>query len=184
MTVRLDDGRRVTFSPADYRHLDHGYAATIHKSQGVTVDRAHLLASPRLDRHAAYVALSRHRDRVDLHYATEAIASRARLDAILSRDGAKDTSLDYDEARRPAADWRAAAGSPALPFLSEFLTAFLKGGNRPSAAFAAAKAYGRMLRPQKDQILNSSRLRPAASSEVSHFGGLPRPAHSSPSGPR
>lgn len=183
MTVRLDNGRSVTFNPADYRHLDHGYAATIHKSQGVTVDRAHLLASPRLDRHAAYVALSRHRDRVDLHYATDGI-SRTRLDAILSRDGAKDTSLDYDEARRPSADWRAAAGPPAPPVLSEFLTAFIKGKNRPSAAFAAAKEYGRMLRPQKDQSLNSSRLRPPASSKVSHFGGLPRPAHSSPSGPR
>jgi len=51
LTVRLDgagaDGsaRRVTFSVRDYGHVDHGYAATIHKAQGVTVDRAHVLAS-------------------------------------------------------------------------------------------------------------------------------------------
>ena len=51
-----------------YAAVDHGYAATIHKSQGVTVDRTHVLATPGMDRHAAYVALSRHRDGVQLHY--------------------------------------------------------------------------------------------------------------------
>ncbi|MDI6029435.1 hypothetical protein QBK99_25120 [Corticibacterium sp. UT-5YL-CI-8] len=31
--------RRVTFSPDRYRSFDHGYAVTIHKSQGATVDQ-------------------------------------------------------------------------------------------------------------------------------------------------
>src|SRR3546814_7981653 len=59
MAVRLDDGRRIAFDLKDYAHIDHGYAATIHKSQGVTVDQAHVLATPGMDRHSAYVALSR-----------------------------------------------------------------------------------------------------------------------------
>src|SRR3546814_12586125 len=58
----VDDGRSVAFDLKDYAHVDHGYAATIHKSQGVTVDRAHVLATPGMDRHSASVALSRHRD--------------------------------------------------------------------------------------------------------------------------
>src|SRR3546814_665542 len=62
MAVALDDGRAVAFDLKDYAHVDHGYAATIHKAQGMTVDRAHVLATPGLDRHSAYVALSRHRD--------------------------------------------------------------------------------------------------------------------------
>jgi ATP-dependent exoDNAse (exonuclease V) alpha subunit len=37
---------QVAFDLKDYAHVDHGYAATIHKSQGVTVDRAHVLATP------------------------------------------------------------------------------------------------------------------------------------------
>ena len=97
VTVRLDgnQGRTIAFSIAHYGHLDHGYAATIHKSQGVTVDRAHLLASRNLDRHAAYVAMTRHRDHLDLHWSTEAIGSRDRLERIISREALKDTSLDY-----------------------------------------------------------------------------------------
>ncbi|MBN2974197.1 hypothetical protein JW805_19560 [Roseomonas aeriglobus] len=66
--MRLDDGRGVAFDTKDYAHVDHGYAATIHKSQGVTVDRAPVLATPGMDRHSAYVGMSRHRDDVHLHY--------------------------------------------------------------------------------------------------------------------
>jgi Ti-type conjugative transfer relaxase TraA len=47
MAVRLDDGRSVQFDTKTYAHVDHGYAATIHKSQGVTVDRTHVLLPQR-----------------------------------------------------------------------------------------------------------------------------------------
>jgi len=85
----------VTFYVRDYGHLDHGYAATVHKAQGVTVDRAHVLATPHMDRHAAYVGLTRHRDGVALHYAAEDFADPARLARSLGRERAKDTTLDY-----------------------------------------------------------------------------------------
>src|SRR5450755_1920916 len=62
MTVQTDDGRSVCFDLKDYNRIDHGYAATIHKAQGMTVDRAHVLATPGMDAHSSYVALSRHRD--------------------------------------------------------------------------------------------------------------------------
>jgi Ti-type conjugative transfer relaxase TraA len=105
LTVRLDGpggpekggGREVTFYARDYAHIDHGYAATVHKAQGVTVDRAHVLATPHMDRHAAYVGLTRHRDGVELHYAREDFADQARLARVLSRERAKDTSLDYQD---------------------------------------------------------------------------------------
>jgi hypothetical protein len=79
----------------DYAHIDHGYAATVHKSQGVTVDRTHVLATSHMDRHAAYVGLSRHRERVDLHWSTDQVGSRERLARVLGRERLKDTSLDY-----------------------------------------------------------------------------------------
>jgi Ti-type conjugative transfer relaxase TraA len=95
MQVMLDDGRSVAFDHKDYADLDHGYAATIHKAQGMTVDRVHVLATPGLDRHAAYVALSRHRDRVDLHYGADDFADRSKLVRTLSRERGKDMASDY-----------------------------------------------------------------------------------------
>ncbi|MCW6536768.1 Ti-type conjugative transfer relaxase TraA [Sphingomonas lycopersici] len=95
MEVTLDDGRSVAFDMKDYANIDHGYAATVHKAQGVTVDRVHVLATPGLDRHAAYVALSRHRDTVDLHYGQDDFADRGKLVRALSRERGKDMASDY-----------------------------------------------------------------------------------------
>ena len=49
------DGRSVAFNLKDYDCIDHGYAATIHKAQGTTVDRTHVLATPGMDAHGCYV---------------------------------------------------------------------------------------------------------------------------------
>ena len=95
MAVQLDDGRSVAFDIKDYAQIDHGYAATIHKAQGMTVDRTHVLATPGMDSHSAYVALSRHRDRVDLHYGQNDFAHQGKLARTLSRDRAKDMASDY-----------------------------------------------------------------------------------------
>ena len=35
IAVRTDDGRSVAFDTKNYAHIDHGYAATIHKAQGM-----------------------------------------------------------------------------------------------------------------------------------------------------
>ncbi len=95
MAVRLDDGREVAFDTKDYAHVDHGYATTFHKSQGVTVDRAHVLATPGMDRHSAYVGMSRHRDDVQLHYGRDDFADQRQLVRALSRDRGKDMAGDY-----------------------------------------------------------------------------------------
>ncbi|MFB9774117.1 Ti-type conjugative transfer relaxase TraA [Sphingomonas yabuuchiae] len=95
MKVRLDSGARVAFDAKDYAHVDHGYAATFHKAQGVTVDSAHILATPGMDRHSAYVGLSRHRDDVQLHYGRDDFADQRQLVRALSRDRGKDMAGDY-----------------------------------------------------------------------------------------
>lgn len=119
MAVRLDDGRQVAFDLKDYAHVDHGYAATIHKSQGVTVDRAHVLATPGMDRHSAYVALSRHRDGVQLHYGRDDFADQHQLTRTLGRERAKDMASDYgrdaDAQVRAFADRRGLSGEIRLP---------------------------------------------------------------------
>jgi hypothetical protein len=69
LTVRIDgnDGLKVTFDPRRYTSFDHGYATTIHKSQGATVDRSFVLSSTTLDHHLTYVALTRHREDMRLY---------------------------------------------------------------------------------------------------------------------
>ncbi|MBZ9998022.1 Ti-type conjugative transfer relaxase TraA [Mesorhizobium sp. BH1-1-4] len=97
MKARTDDGRSVRFDLKDYAQIDYGYAATIHKAQGMTVDRTHVLATPGMDAHGSYVALSRHRDGMDLHYGSDDFAAREKLVQTLSRDRAKDMASDYDQ---------------------------------------------------------------------------------------
>jgi Ti-type conjugative transfer relaxase TraA len=118
MAVRLDDGRQVAFDFKDYADVTHGYAATIHKAQGVTVDRAHVLATPGLDRHAAYVALSRHRDAVHLHYGRDDFADCDRLARTLSRDRPKDNALDYEQSTTRFAERRGFDRSAVLDALA------------------------------------------------------------------
>ncbi|MEL7113321.1 MAG: Ti-type conjugative transfer relaxase TraA, partial [Pseudomonadota bacterium] len=42
LSVITDDGRKVGFSADRYDSVDHGYAVTVHKSQGASVDRVHV----------------------------------------------------------------------------------------------------------------------------------------------
>ena len=102
LTVVLDGktgaGQTVTFDLSDYADIGHGYAATIHKNQGATVDQAHVLATPGMDRHLAYVAMSRHRHAARLHWSEADFGSAAGLRDRLGRERAKDTTLDYAEA--------------------------------------------------------------------------------------
>lgn len=100
LTVELDHTKREVVVDFDlYNHVDHGYAATIHKAQGVTVDRSYLLASKYLDAHATYVGMTRHRDSVDLFYSREEFPKYSDLVNNLSRDRAKDISLDYSDSQ-------------------------------------------------------------------------------------
>jgi len=103
--VRLDEGRAVAFDPVRHKSVAHGYAIAVHRSQGTTADRVYVLADPRMNRHAACIALTRHRARVDLFADRETFPSREHLDKALSRAGHKDLASDYAaaELRRAAA---------------------------------------------------------------------------------
>lgn len=77
--------------------IDHGYATTVHKAQGVTVDRAFVLASSGMDRHLAYVALTRHRESVMLYAANRTFGNITGLCARLGRAGPARNVRDYAE---------------------------------------------------------------------------------------
>ncbi len=99
-----DHRRQVSVEQRFYNNLDHGYATTIHKSQGATVDRVKVLASLSLDRHLTYVALTRHRDDLAVYYGRRSFSKAGGLTEILSRRNGKETTLDYERGSlyRPA----------------------------------------------------------------------------------
>lgn len=57
----------VPFAYAEAGHLTHGYATTIHKAQGATVDRCLVLLDDTTSREHAYTAMSRGRQGNDLY---------------------------------------------------------------------------------------------------------------------
>lgn len=76
LTVRLDpdehgDSRSLTFSANAFASFDHGFAVSIHRSQGCTVDRSFVLSSRTLDRNLTYVAMTRHREDVSFYTAPD-----------------------------------------------------------------------------------------------------------------
>ena len=73
--VSMDDGRDIAFNIDLYPHIEHGYASTVHKAQGSTLDKVFVAHSPGMGRESAYVAMSRHRVGVELHVAKDAFSA-------------------------------------------------------------------------------------------------------------
>lgn len=109
-----------------YNHLDHGYARTIHKEQGNTVDRAFVYLSPTMDAQLAYVSLTRHRDDVTLYASREDFRSRGELVEQLTRDRLQDSTAlyrstaDYTDVVRGFAERR---GFPTTRTITRFVRA-------------------------------------------------------------
>lgn len=97
MRVRLDDGAEKHIDLTEYGHIEHGYAATVHKAQGATVERTLVLATPGMDAHLAYVALSRHQEDTTLYAGKADFEDEKELVARLGRSSEADYFADFDE---------------------------------------------------------------------------------------
>jgi Ti-type conjugative transfer relaxase TraA len=121
LLVKLDGGRLVVVDTDRYKHLDHGYAVTVHKSQGVTVDRVFAVADDHWRSASAYVAMSRHRDSVDVFWSRDQFRDQAALDKALCRASGKGMAhdlLEEAEAARVAELAPRAQSTPQAPELS------------------------------------------------------------------
>ena len=101
MVAVMDDGRHHSFGPDDMgaERLAHGYSVTVHRSQGATVDVAHLYADGG-GRELGYVAMSRARQCSTVHVVADDTATAV-----------EDLVRDWSTERRQT--WAIDSGTPA-----------------------------------------------------------------------
>lgn len=99
VTVLLDNGEAQTIDTTYYKGLQLGYATTIHKPQGRTVDHAFVLFNGMFDRRLSYVALSRQKKTLKMYVNKEKTPDTQVLIRQMKRQGRMDITLDYDTDR-------------------------------------------------------------------------------------
>ncbi|AUZ85142.1 MobF family relaxase [Methylophaga nitratireducenticrescens] len=94
MAVLLDEiGRTVIVDKERYESVQHGYAVTVHKAQGATLDTAYVLAHESMSgQEWAYVAASRSRNETTIFADSDLISE---LDLVMGRSQSQDLSTDY-----------------------------------------------------------------------------------------
>ncbi len=73
-TIDVGD-REVKIDTNIYQKLDYGYAVTVHKSQGTTVDEGYMLLTTNYDRNLLYVGVSRAKEKTVVSYSKDAAIS-------------------------------------------------------------------------------------------------------------
>ncbi|HTT90882.1 MAG TPA: hypothetical protein VMF65_15115, partial [Acidimicrobiales bacterium] len=103
LTVAMDDGKTHVLGPDETSsdRLAHGYATTIHRSQGATFGTTHLFADGG-GRELGYVAMSRARNSATVHVIADNIGQAV-----------EDLSWDWGRERRQF--WAIDTGTPDTP---------------------------------------------------------------------
>ena len=103
ITARHDNGKAVKFTVGEekgqFEVFDYGYGMSVHKAQGVTVDKAFVLPSDTMSgREWTYVAASRARHETHMYITRDSVEA---LTKTMSRAQGKETSLDFKQAAVP-----------------------------------------------------------------------------------
>lgn len=95
LKVQLDSGELLDI-PKTYQAIDYGYALTVHKSQGMTVENASVLIDSKYwDRHLSFVAMTRHKQNLKVYADKESHPTFDDLKRSLSRLVTKDNVIDW-----------------------------------------------------------------------------------------
>ena len=165
-----DKARTVKFDAKDYQDFDYGYAATIHKTQGVTIDTAFLYAGGKYwSRNLAYVGLSRHRYDAYVFADKESHRDFETLKKHLGRLSIKDSIIDFplNYAMKKGVDPESALGY--------FYRAIGQVKSKAKDAWAFVADYeafnAKLEQVQKDQAKTSRR---EDAIKVAHYADLSR----------
>jgi Ti-type conjugative transfer relaxase TraA len=101
LSVRLDNNKLVACDVSQYKHFDHGYAATIHKSQGATINQTFILGTNHFDKHTALVALSRHKEDTQMYVSKDGdgFSNYKHFKETMTRERPKELVTEYAERR-------------------------------------------------------------------------------------
>ena len=110
MTVQLDGKRGgiKTFDAAEFQTVRHGYAGTIYRGQGRTLDQTYLYHSEHWRSAASYVALTRHREKAEIFVATDTLNTRPKGEPWMKETGGASAlgHENYESAQRSYAKWQ------------------------------------------------------------------------------
>lgn len=99
LTIRLDNEEIKVVNPNTYDGLRHGYASTVYKAQGSTLDHVYVLHSKTTHQSTNYVALSRQTKSLHLYVSQEETPSQNALIQQMSRADGNSPSLVFDTAQ-------------------------------------------------------------------------------------
>ncbi|MFO3141582.1 Ti-type conjugative transfer relaxase TraA [Legionella pneumophila serogroup 1] len=95
MKIQLDSGELLTI-PKEYKALDYAYALTVHKSQGMTAKKVRVLIDSKYwDRNLSFVAMTRHKEQLNIYADKENHSTEQTLKQTLSRSSTKDNVIDW-----------------------------------------------------------------------------------------
>ncbi len=118
ITATLDPaggtGRQVAWPAAEFEGFRHGYAGTIYKGQGKTLDRTYLYHTEHWRSSASYVALTRQRESAQVFVARETARDAGQLARQMGRGEVRAASLAWatGEELAPRQDRAAEASQP------------------------------------------------------------------------
>ena len=115
VTARLDaaagvQGREVTWAAAEFEGFRHGYAGTIYKGQGKTLDHTYLLHTHHWRAAASYVALTRQRESAQVFVSTEVARDATQLARQMGRGEVRAASVAWATVDELAPELRQRAG--------------------------------------------------------------------------
>ena len=157
VTVRLDAaagaaGREVTWNAAEFEGFRHGYAGTIYKGQGKTLDHTYLLHTHHWRAAASYVALTRQRESAQVFVSTEVAKDAAQLARQMGRGEVRAASVAWatQDELAPKLRSRAGAGQGATNTAQMDTVRPAPGGAVVAAAPTPAAAEGWLIPPYVD----------------------------------
>ena len=105
LTIRTQEGdssRYIKVDTSKYNSLDYGYATTVHKSQGTTIDNTIMyINSKGWNKNLSYVGMSRHKYNLDMYVNKDVYGGSDILKRSLSSNSRKELDVSKFIERKP-----------------------------------------------------------------------------------